>query len=587
MSKWMLNRRGADFKGMARQLGVDPVLVMLMVNRGLSSLEEMREYLNPSLAFPDPHLLQDVDLACELLMYAIDEGTKIRVIGDYDVDGIMSTYILVSAIAECGGQVDFALPHRIEDGYGINPDMVDKAYSEGVGLIITCDNGIAAAPAVDRARELGMTIIVTDHHEVPFELSGQDKVYHLPMADAVVDPKREDCSYPFKGICGAQVVHKLTYCLYEMLGMDSKLADQYLVYAAIACVCDVMELKGENRSLVYYGLRALQSVENTGLQALLLATGLKDKAIASYHIGFIIGPCLNATGRLESAMEALELLTEPDKFKAAALAEKMVALNESRKSMTEKGIEAATAMVEEEGLKEDRVLVVYLPDLHESIAGIVAGRLKEKYYRPTLVITDSADGAKGSGRSIEAYNMFEELSAVKDIFTRFGGHPMAAGISLPKERIGELRRRLNENCRLTGDDLEEKILIDIALPLSYLSVDLIENFSRLEPFGTGNKKPLFALKGIGIKRASRMGKEGQYLRLDLVTEDNRTMTGLVFNKANQLEKALRDRYGDMAFAALLKGQAQGLTLDFIYQAQVNEFRDNKSVNIIIEDFKVK
>ncbi len=587
MSVWMLNRRGADFKGLAAKLGVDPVLVMLMVNRGITSLEDMEHFLHPTLNFPDPHLLADVDLACELLMYAIDEGTHIRVIGDYDVDGIMSTYILVTAIEDCGGLVDYSLPHRVEDGYGINPAMVEKAAAEGVGLIITCDNGIAATPAIARARELGISLIVTDHHEIPFTMEGLEKIYHLPEADAVVDPKREDCPYPFKEICGAQVAMKVASCLYEMMGQEPSLADKFYVYAAMACICDVMELRGENRDLVYHGLMALPQVKNIGMQALIEACDLKDKKISAYTVGFVLGPCFNATGRLESAELSVELLREIDIEKAKFLASQLVELNEARKAQTELGIKEACDMVEKGDLKNDRVLVVYLPDVNESVAGIVAGRLKEKYYRPVLVITNSKEGAKGSGRSIEAYNMFEELSAVKDIFTKFGGHPMAAGISLPVERIDELRQRLNEGCSLSQDDLQEKILIDIQLPLQYLSVALIESFGLLEPFGTGNKKPVFALKDLVIKRAFRIGKEKQYLRLDILTEGGGNITGLVFNRAADFETALSDRYGKLAFDALLKGSSAGLKVDIIYDAQINEYNGNESVQIIINDFKLR
>lgn len=587
MSFWVLNRRGADFKGLAAKLGVDPVLVMLMVNRGITNLEDMEVFLHPGLDFPNSHLLADLDLACELLMYAIDEGTPIRVIGDYDVDGIMSTYILVTAIEDCGGVVDYNLPHRVEDGYGINPAMVEKAAADGIGLIITCDNGIAAAPALKKARELGISLIVTDHHEVPFTMEGHEKLYHLPEADAVVDPKRWDCPYPFKEICGAQVALKLAGCLYEMMGMEASCADKFYVYAAMACICDVMELKGENRDLVYHGLKALPEVENVGIQALIKACDLDGKKISAYTVGFVLGPCFNASGRLESAETSVELLRSTDKIKAQSLANSLVSLNDARKKQTELGIEAACDMVENGELKDDRVLVVYLPEVNESVAGIVAGRLKEKYYRPVLVITNSKDGAKGSGRSIEAYNMFEELSAVSDIFTKFGGHPMAAGISLPVARIEELRQRLNERCQLTEKDLREKILVDIKLPLKYLTVDLIESFSCLEPFGTGNKKPIFALTDIVVTKACRIGNQKQYLRLNILTEDGRNMTGLVFNRAADFEELLGERYGYKAFEELLHGKSAGLKVDIIYDAQVNEYNDNKSIQIIINDFKVK
>ena len=482
MSKWILQRKAADYAGLSAKLGVDQVIVRLMVNRGLSTYEEMEEYLHPTLnSFPDPHLFADMDLACELLMEAIDGGVKIRVVGDYDVDGIMSTYILTSAISEAGGDVDYAVPHRMVDGYGINPDMVQQAYDEGVGFIITCDNGIAASPAVDLAKELGMTFVVTDHHEVPFELAadGETKIQKLPTADAVVDPKRDDCQYPFKGICGAQVAWKLAEVLFEFLGLEKAESDKFLQFAAIATVCDVMELKGENRATVYHGIKAIEATDNIGINALLARTELKGKPLSCYHLGFIIGPCLNASGRLDTASRAIELLMETDQGKALAMANELVELNSQRKNMTQLGIDKARDMIENSELINDRVLVVYLPELHESLAGIVAGRIREMYSKPVLVITDAEDGAKGSGRSIPAYNMFEELTGVKDVFTKFGGHPMAAGVSLPTEKIDELRTRLNERCTLTEDDMQEVIKIDCDMPLSYITEELIDSLDIL------------------------------------------------------------------------------------------------------------
>lgn len=588
MSKWILQRKAADYATLSAKLKVDPVIVRLMVNRGLSTYEEMEEYLHPTLNnLPDPHLFADMDEACELLMEAIDEGQKIRVVGDYDVDGIMSTYILTTALREVGADVDYAVPHRMIDGYGINPEMVQAAYDEGVSFIITCDNGIAAAPAIDLAKELGMTFVVTDHHEVPFELAedGVTKIQILPNADAVVDPKRDDCNYPFKGICGAQVAWKLVDVLYEFLGIEKEKADAFLQFASIATVCDVMELKGENRSTVYHGIKAIENTDNIGLNALLARNELKGKPLSCYHLGFIIGPCLNASGRLDTAGRAIELLMETDEAKALAMANELVELNGQRKTMTQNGIDRAKEQIESSDLKNDRVLVIYIPELHESLAGIVAGRIRETYNKPVLVITDAEEGAKGSGRSIPAYNMFEELTAVKDVFTKFGGHPMAAGVSLEKEKIDELRRRLNENCTLTEDDMQEIIKIDCDMPLSYITEGLVDSIDLLAPFGTGNSKPLFALKNIPVQKMAYMGKEGQYLRMSLETEKGETMTALMFRGVEDFERSVEEKYGEASWQGLFSGNSNGVTMDIVYEPSINEFRGNRSVQIIIENFK--
>ena len=588
MSKWILQRKSADYATLSSKLNVDPVIVRLMVNRGLSTYEEMEEYLHPTLNnLPDPHLFADMDLACELLMEAIDEGIKIRVVGDYDVDGIMSTYILTTALREAGADVDYAVPHRMVDGYGINPDMVQRAFDEGIRFIITCDNGIAASPAIDLAKELGMTFVVTDHHEVPFDVAadGVTKIQQIPHADAVVDPKRDDCNYPFKGICGAQVAWKLVDVLYEFLGIEKEKADAFLQFASIATVCDVMELKGENRATVYHGIKAIENTDNIGLNALLARNELKGKPLSCYHLGFVIGPCLNASGRLDTAGRAIELLMETDNAKALAMANELVELNGQRKTMTQTGIDKAKEQIESTSLINDRVLVIYIPELHESLAGIVAGRIRETYNKPVLVITDAEEGAKGSGRSIPAYNMFEELTAVKDVFTKFGGHPMAAGVSLPTEKIDELRERLNQNCTLTEDDMQEIIKIDCDMPLSYITDKLIDSIDMLAPFGTGNSKPLFALKNIPIQKMAYMGKEGQYLRMSLQTENGGNMTGLMFRGVEDFEQAIIDKYGETAWQGLFSGSNSNVAMDIVYEPSINEFRGNRSVQIIVENFK--
>ncbi len=588
MSKWILQRKAADYATLSSKLKVDPVIVRLMVNRGLHTYEEMEEYLHPTLDnLPDPHLFADMDKACELLLDAIDEGIKIRVVGDYDVDGIMSTYILTTALMEVGADVDYAVPHRMIDGYGINPDMVQTAFDEGVRFIITCDNGIAAAPAIDLAKKLGMTFVVTDHHEIPFNLAedGITQIQQLPNADAVVDPKREDCEYPFKGICGAQVAWKLVEVLYEILGLEKEASDEFLQFASIATVCDVMELKGENRATVYHGLKSIETTKNVGVNALLARTELKDKPLSCYHLGFIIGPCLNASGRLDTASRAIELLMEKDQAKALAMANELVELNAERKAMTQTGIDKAKELIENSTLKDDKVLVVYIPELHESLAGIVAGRIRESYNRPVLVITDGEEGAKGSGRSIPAYNMFEELSQVKDIFTKFGGHPMAAGLSLPKEKIDELRTRLNTNCRLTNEDMQEVIMIDCDMPLYYINENIVDTIDALAPFGNGNQKPLFALKNVPVTKATYFGKEGQYLRLTLSTEKGGSISGLMFRGVEEFEKTISLKYSKNSYQALFSGTGSPLLMDFVYEPSINEYKGQRNVQVLIDNFK--
>jgi single-stranded-DNA-specific exonuclease len=432
-----------------------------------------------------------------------------------------------------------------------------------------------------------MTFVVTDHHEVPFELSedGETKIQKLPAADAVVDPKRDECNYPFKGICGAQVAWKLAEVLFEFLGLEKEESDKFLQFAAIATVCDVMELKGENRATVYHGIRAIEDTENVGISALLARNELKGKPLSCYHLGFIIGPCLNASGRLDTAGRAIELLMEPDQAKALAMANELVELNSQRKNMTQIGIDKARDMIENSDLKNDNVLVVYIPELHESLAGIVAGRIREAYNKPVLVITDAEDGAKGSGRSIPAYNMFEELTAVKDVFTKFGGHPMAAGVSLPTEKIDELRTRLNDRCTLTEDDMQEVIKIDCDMPLSYITEGLVDSLDMLAPFGTGNTKPLFALKNVPILKAAYIGKEGQYLRLTVGTEKGECMTAMVFRNVPEFEDIVNTKYGPGSWNAVCSGQSSGVSMDIIYEPSINEFRGNRSIQILVENFK--
>ena len=515
--KWVVLAKKADFEEIGKTFGVDPVVARLIRNRDVEGEEAIRKYLYGSLRdLYEPALMADMKKAAEILLDKIGQGVKIRVIGDYDVDGIMASYILTEGIRMLGNEADTVIPHRMQDGYGLNEELILHAYEDGVDTIVTCDNGIAAFAQIEYANSLGMTVIVTDHHEIPYEETKEGRRYLLPRAAAVVDPKREDCGYPFPGICGAVVALKLMQYLFEINGLGKEKAlDAFLEMAAFATISDVMELADENRILVKYGLKALQNTKNVGLRALIEACEISEKALSVYHVGFILGPCINATGRLDTAKRAMELLQCKGREEAYAIAMDLRHMNESRKDMTQRGVEDALKQLEacrEEGTlpdKEKKVLIIYLPDCHESLAGIIAGRIRDRYGKPVFVLTDGEDGIKGSGRSIEAYSMYEELSRCKDLFTKYGGHKMAAGLSLPKENLQTFIERMEAQCSLQPEDFVEKISIDMAMPLSYVNHELIAQFSMLEPFGCGNKKPLFAQKNVSLLRSRILGKTGR------------------------------------------------------------------------------
>ncbi len=482
MAKWMVAAKKADFDKIAEKYHITPVMARIMRNRDLVEDADIEKYLHGNLEdLYDPLLMKGMKKAAEIIAEKIAEGARIRVIGDYDVDGICASYILITGLCMLGGNADTVIPHRIKDGYGLNEALVRDAAAEGVDTIVTCDNGIAAAPQIALAKELGMTVVVTDHHEAPFEEKEGERTYLLPKADAVVDPKQQGCGYPFPGICGAVVALKLVQALFDRFGEKempqskrAEIMEEMFSFAALATVCDVMELRDENRIIVKYGLEFLGKTKNSGLRALLMVNGIEEKALSPYHAGFIIGPCMNATGRLDTAKRALELFSSKDWREAVTIAGDLKNLNDSRKQMTEEGLQAAIRQVEGSEIQKDRVLVVYLPDCHESLAGIIAGKVREKYGKPAFVLTKGEDGVKGSGRSIEAYHMYDEISACKELFTRYGGHKMAAGLSLPDEASVEVfRKRLNESCRLTDDDFEEVIHIDVPMPLFYANKEFI------------------------------------------------------------------------------------------------------------------
>lgn len=577
--KWVVLAKGADYNKIAQDFGISPYLARIIRNREAVTDEEIDMFLNgdPSIMH-DPALLKDMESAAILIEDAIEAQVPMRIVGDYDIDGVCATYILKKGLEAAGAVVDARLPERLKDGYGINEDMIREANEDGIELIITCDNGIAAAAQTELAMSLGMSVIITDHHEVPYETVNGKKKYILPMADAVIDPKREDCTYPFKGICGGMVAYKLLSYLYKKCDIGQTVPDaddlleEFLSFAAFATVGDIMELKDENRVAVKYGIEILKRTKNAGMKALIEATGTDPKTLSTYQISFILGPCINATGRLETADAALELFLEKDEKKAKEMATQLVKINESRKNLTIAFTNKAIDIVKEK-YPNDRVLVVYMPDCHESLAGIVAGKLKECFYRPSIVLTDDAAGnIKGSGRSIESYNMFDELTKVKDIFTKFGGHPMAAGLSMEAGRADELRERLNGACTLCDDDLIEKMHIDIPLPIGYADDAFVNELSRLEPYGMGNPRPLFAQKDVPVRSIELCGKNKNLVKLMLEGRDKNgnlnVITGVIFSDAQSAYEQLKDRK----------------TVSVLYRLTFNEYKGIKSVQANIEDY---
>lgn len=564
--EWRIQGKTADFKGIGEKYGIDQVIARIIRNRGVETEAQFEEYLKGDIAaLHSPHLMKDMDRAAQLVKQAVEEGLPIRIIGDYDIDGINSIYILYSGLKRLNANVDYVVPHRVTDGYGINERLIKEAKDAGREFLITCDNGIAAYAPVEYARSLGMRVIITDHHDIPFEEADGGKRYLIPPADAVVDPKQEDCAYPWKKICGAVVAYKLIQALFELYERPKEEILDYLEYAAIATVGDVVDLQGENRIIVKCGLEKLRKGENPGLNALINVNKLDREHISAYHVGFVLGPCLNASGRLESAMQAVGLLLTQDRNKAETAAGDLLALNEERKELTRRGVSEALRLIENTGLKQDMVLVLYLPECHESIVGIIAGRIREKYNKPVIVFAPGENCLKGSGRSIEGYNMFEKLSECKELLTRFGGHPMAAGMSIPPENLEPLRRKLNENCGLTEKELILRVWIDVPMPFEYITEELIGQLSLLEPFGKGNEKPVFAERGLTVKRLYHMGKENQYTRMVLCKDSGFTMEAVMFC------------IDDLAEEAYLKGKK----INVLYYPSVNEYQGRRTVQVVI------
>ena len=586
MRKWVVAAKRADFKAIGEKYHIDQVTARLIRNRDVVGDKAIQEYLYGTMKdMHNPEKMKGVVQAADILIQKIQSQKSIRIIGDYDIDGVTSTYILYTGLKKCGAVVDYEIPDRIRDGYGINRQLVLDAWEAGVDTILTCDNGISAIEQIAYAKELGMTVIVTDHHELrTTEKNGKTQVI-LPDADVVINPHQPDCLYPYKDLCGGAVAYKLVQELYQKNGFPDNEIEHLIEYAAIATVGDVMKLTGENRIIVKEGLKRLNFTQNIGLKALIRANGLEGREINSYHIGFVIGPCINASGRLTTAKKALELLLCKDSQKADVLAEELLNLNAERKDMTQKGYEEAVQQIESTSLKDDKILIVYLPECHESIAGIIAGRIRERYYRPVFVLTDGEKSVKGSGRSIEGYSMFEEMQKCDDLFLNYGGHPMAAGCSLEKENIQPLRERLNTNAQLTEDDLIEKICIDVPMPIGYITEQLIEELEILEPFGTANKKPVFAEKNLHVLGARILGQNRNVIKMQVASVSGVVMDALYFGDAEEFRRYLEEKFGFQETEKMFQNRKTDITLSVIYYPTVNEFRGQKSLQIVISDYQ--
>lgn len=586
MEKWIEIRKGGNFMEMAKKYGIDPLIARIIRNRDIIDEKEITEYLyGGKEALHNPHLLKDVDKAAEIIAEGIAGKKAMRIIGDYDIDGVNATYILLEGIRRCGGNVDAAIPDRMKDGYGINEHLIGQALSDGKELLITCDNGIAAINEINFAKEKGMTVVVTDHHEIPYRNTEQGKEFLRSNADAIVNPKQNDCLYPCKGICGAVVAWKLVQVLYERMDIPVEEADIFIENAGFATVGDVMDLTGENRILVKLGLKALEHTKNPGMKALIAKNKLSDKPLSAYHIGFVLGPCINASGRLDTAKRSLELLLERDEVKASALAGELVELNESRKYMTQQETQKALEQIEKEGREKDKVLVVYLPECHESLAGIIAGRIREAYQRPVFVLTRGEEGVKGSGRSIEAYSMFDKMTEVAELFTKYGGHPMAAGLSMREEDIDKLREQLNQKAELSEEDMAEVVRLDAVLPMSYFTVDTIRQLSVLEPCGKSNTKPVFADRHIKITRANIVGVNRNVLKLHLLDSRGNPVAGVYFGEVEKFLTFLSEKFGSEEVDAAMHGKENSIQFAAVYEPAVDTYSGRESVQAIIRRFR--
>ncbi len=585
--KWFVSAKKADFQAIGQRFGIDQVTARIIINRGITGEEAIAAYLSCSRQqLHDPHLLKDAEKGAAILARKIREGKKIRIIGDYDIDGVNASYILTAGLRACGAPADPVIPDRVHDGYGINERIIAKAAEDGVDTILTCDNGISAYSEIEFAKRLGLTVIVTDHHEVPFTVSDTgEKAYRIPPADAVINPKQEDCGYPYPGLCGATVAWKFIQVLYEQMGIETERSFDMIAHVAFATVGDVMELTGENRTLVRLGLDAIRKTDNPGLLALIRQNKLEQEKIKSWHFGFVLGPCINASGRLDTARRSLQLLLEPSLEQASVLAKELVELNDRRKGLTLQGIEQARSIIEEQGIYKDSVMVVYLPQCHESLAGIIAGRIREIYHKPVFVLTDAEDGGiKGSGRSIEAYSMYEEMSRCAPLMTKFGGHPMAAGLSMKRENAQRFRQELNACASLTEEDFIEKIHIDVPMPLSYISARLIRELECLEPFGKGNEKPVFAVRDLHPVRANIVGRNKNVLKLSVEDGAGGLMDAVYFGDIDAFLEFLREKSSESAVKALMRGAPQDIRFSVTYDPSIDAYMGRERVQIIIRHY---
>ncbi len=594
MGKWMVSAKRADFNKIAERFHIDPVIARIIRNRDVVGEADIDKFLHGTLKdLYDPTLLKDAEKAARILCEKTREKKKIRVIGDYDIDGVCATYILTACLEACGALVDEVIPHRIADGYGLNERLIEEAFQDGVETILTCDNGIAALPQIARAKELGMTVLVTDHHETPYEVQADgSRAETLPEADAVVDPKQSGCTYPYKGICGAVVAYKLMEIYLENMcragavteAERGTLLQELLAFAGFATVGDVMELTDENRILVKYGLRQIEKSGNPGLRALLAVTELADRKLTAYHIGFILGPCLNATGRLDTAARALAMFRTKDQAEAVTIAGELKALNDSRKEMTRQGTRQAIEKIESSPLRKDRVLVVYLPDCHESLAGIIAGRIRERYNKPVFVLTRGKEGVKGSGRSVEAYHMYDKMSECKELYTKYGGHKMAAGLSMPEENVEAFRSYLNAHSGLQEEDLVPVVHIDVPMPMSYVTPELVSQFSLLEPFGNGNPKPVFAQKNVRVCRGRILGKDKNVGKYQVSDEAGREYDMMYFGDLDGWHSFLTAQFGEEEVRRLYGGGGSSMVISVIYYPDINEFRGRRTLQMIMQDY---
>lgn len=586
MQQWMVINKGADFKGIGNKFHIDPVTARIIRNREVIGDEEIQSFLAGTLQeLPDVHLMQDLDLLVEVLDQKIKEKAKIRIIGDYDIDGVMSSYILYCALTRCGAIVDVAIPNRITDGYGLNRNLITEAFESGVDTILTCDNGIAAIEEIAYAKEMGMTVFVTDHHEIPFKDVDGERIYMCSEADAIVNPHQKTCAFPYKDLCGAGVAWAVIVALYEKNGIEQKEAEDLLEFVAFATVGDIMSLTGLNRILVREGLKRIHHTTNIGMRALISQCGLLPEQIDTYHFGFVLGPCINAAGRLDTARRALRLFISEKPEEAAEIADELVVLNEERKEMTRQGVEEAKQLVEEGGYENDPVLILYLPDVHESIAGIIAGRIREYYYRPTFILTKAEDGVKGSGRSTEEYSMYEQMCKCSDLLTKFGGHPMAAGLSLPEENVEAFRKQMNENCPFCAEEIVQTIHIDVPMPVDYVTNALVEEFSILAPFGKDNPKPVFADRNLKISRMWIIGKNQNVLRMTLISEQGRPLSAIYFGDIETMQTYLVEQYGKQEVEKAFHGRENSMQISIVYSPKINTYRDSETLQFEIQYYR--